>query len=189
MPSEASVALFIGRFQPFHRGHLHLVRAIREEFPQLVLGIGSAQFSHTTRNPFTAGERYEMILRTLEHEALNRVHILAIPDVGVHTQWVAHVQATVPAFDVVFSHEPLTTRLFQEAGVPVREKPLLDRVRYSGTEIRRRMLAGEDWTDLVPPPVAAVIKAVDGVERIRAVSASEERQEKHQRAEGQGGRQ
>lgn len=174
-----SRALFVGRFQPFHKGHLHLVRQILEDHPRIVLGIGSAQYSHDLRNPFTAAERYEMIRRTLEGAGLEGWEVVPIPDTGVHAVWVTHVQNLVPPFDVVYTHEPLTRRLFEEGGVPVREKPLLDRDRLSGTEIRRRMLAREDWTELVPPTVAGYIKEVDGVERIRAVTASEEHHQGH----------
>ena len=54
-------ALFVGRFQPFHYGHLHAIEKILEECDELVLVVGSAQMSHEHDNPFTAGERIEMI--------------------------------------------------------------------------------------------------------------------------------
>ena len=41
---------------------------------------------------------------------------------------------------------------------------------YSGTEIRKRMLRGEDWTSLVPPEVARVVSEIGGVERIRQIA-------------------
>lgn len=167
---RTSRALFIGRFQPFHRGHLHLLKSIRSEFDEVVLGIGSAQYSHTPENPFTSAERYEMIVRTLEVEGIEGCHIINIPDVGVHAHWVSHVLSLVPSFAAVFSHDPLTRRLFEEAGFKVLERPLLDRERFSGTEIRRRMLAGEDWKELVPPTVADFIEAIDGVARVRAIA-------------------
>src|SRR3970040_1541422 len=50
-------ALWIGRFQPFHLGHLSMAKRILAEVDELVIGIGSAQYSHTPENPFTAGER------------------------------------------------------------------------------------------------------------------------------------
>jgi nicotinamide-nucleotide adenylyltransferase len=53
---------YIGRFQPYHNGHQHMVEEIIEEVDELVLGIGSADASHTVRNPFTAGERWEHLV-------------------------------------------------------------------------------------------------------------------------------
>ena len=38
--------LVIGRFQPFHNGHLELVHEILNECEELVLVIGSAQFNY-----------------------------------------------------------------------------------------------------------------------------------------------
>src|SRR5207245_2773190 len=66
-------ALFVGRFQPFHRGHLATVRRILETNDEIIVGIGSAQYSHTGENPFTAGERYEMIKRALDAEEIDGV--------------------------------------------------------------------------------------------------------------------
>lgn len=165
-------ALFIGRFQPFHRGHLHLLRQIAEAYEEVVIGVGSSQYSHTRKNPFTFAERHEMVRVTLEAEGMEGCTAVAIPDVGVHAQWVSHVLSLVPPFQAVFSHEPLTRRLFQEAGFRVLDRPLLERELYSGTEIRRRMLEGEDWRELVPAPVAAYIEKIDGVGRVRAVASA-----------------
>ncbi|MDY6764546.1 MAG: adenylyltransferase/cytidyltransferase family protein, partial [Halobacteria archaeon] len=57
---------FVGRFQPFHRGHLHFTEEISTEVEGVIVGIGSAQESHTQHNPFTAGERVSMITKALE---------------------------------------------------------------------------------------------------------------------------
>ncbi len=54
---------YIGRFQPYHNGHHSMVERIADEVDELVLGIGSADDSHTTHDPFTAGERIMMITK------------------------------------------------------------------------------------------------------------------------------
>ena len=56
---------YIGRFQPYHNGHHHMVEAIADQVDELVLGIGSAGDSHSRRNPFTAGERVMMITKSV----------------------------------------------------------------------------------------------------------------------------
>jgi len=83
------------------------------------------------------------------------------------------VLAYCPRFEVVFSNEPLTRRLFEEAGFKVRPIPFYERHIYSATEVRRRMLAGEPWEDLVPKSVADFIKAIGGVERLRALARTD----------------
>jgi nicotinamide-nucleotide adenylyltransferase len=159
--------LFIGRFQPFHKGHLAMVKKILETNDEVVIGIGSAQYSHTGENPFTAGERFEMIKRSLDAEGIHDYHIVPIPDTHVHSVWVSHVKSLVPSFDVVVTNSELVVRLFREHGLKVLSPPLVSREKYSGTEVRRRMQKRLDWESLVPASVAAYIKDIDGIERIR----------------------
>jgi nicotinamide-nucleotide adenylyltransferase len=162
--------LYIGRFQPFHKGHLEAVRWILTQVEELIVVIGSAQYSHDLENPFEAGERFTMIRKALDEARIprDRYEIIAIPDLHVHALWVAHVVSYTPKFDVVFTNEPLTRRLFIEYGkFDVRQIPFFERERFSATEIRRRILQGEDWEDLVPASVAEYIKEIDGVGRIR----------------------
>ena len=159
--------LFIGRFQPFHKGHLAMVKEILKTNDEVVIGIGSAQYSHTGENPFTAGERFEMIKRALDAEGIHDYHIVPIPDTHVHSVWVSHVKSLVPSFDAVVTTSDLVVRLFREHGLKVLSPPLVSRERYSGTEVRRRMQKGGDWESLVPPSVSAYIREIDGIERIR----------------------
>lgn len=123
-----------------------------------------------------------MIQRTLRREGLAECTIVAIPDIGDDDRWVNHVRTLVPQFDAVASHDPLTRRLFERAGVPLVQPPLLEKARYSGTEVRRRLAEGRPWEELVPEPVAAVVREVDGVRRVQTSLAD---QGKHQeRREG-----
>jgi len=68
---------------------------------------------------------------------------------------------------VVFTNEPLTKRLFKEANMKVEEIPKYDRKICSSTEVRRRMINGEDWEELVPKAVADYINCIDGVGRLK----------------------
>jgi nicotinamide-nucleotide adenylyltransferase len=160
-------AFFIGRFQPFHNGHLAMVKRILETNEEIIVGIGSAQYSHTGANPFTAGERYEMIKRALDAEGIHNYHLVPIPDTHVHSIWVSHIRSLVPHFDVVYSNSDLVVRLFREHGVKVQSPPLVDRERLSGSVVRERMLKGADWEPFVPAAVAAYIREIEGVARIQ----------------------
>ncbi len=162
-----SRALFIGRFQPFHNGHVAMVKQVLGKHDEVIVGIGSAQYSHTGENPFTAAERFEMIHRALEAEGIRNYHVIPIPDTHVHSVWVGHVLSLVPKFDAVYTNSALVVRLFKERGIKVVSLPMVERESLSGTEVRKRMFNGGDWETLVPPPVAAYIKEIDGVQRIR----------------------
>lgn len=167
--------LFIGRFQPFHNGHLYAVKTILKEVDELIIAVGSAQMSHELDNPFTAGERIEMIRRALNSEEVDpsRYLIIPVPDAPAHRVWVSQVEAQTPKFDVVYTNQPLTRRLLSEAGYEVRSIRLHKRDIYEATEIRRRILSGEDWSTLVPREVYNFVKEIDGEGRIRDLAKTD----------------
>ena len=160
--------VFVGRFQPFHKGHLGAIKKIVDEVDELVIIVGSSQYSHRLDNPFTAGERITMIRRALEEEGIysSRIWIIPVPDVHQHMLWVYQIVGYCPKFDVVYANEPLTCRLFMEAGFIVEQVPPIKRDIYLATEIRKRMLAGGDWEELVPSSVASFIKEIEGDVRL-----------------------
>jgi nicotinamide-nucleotide adenylyltransferase len=167
--------LYVGRFQPFHLGHLNAVKSILKEIEELVIVIGSAQNSHTLKDPFTAGERLVMIHAALKEAGINdsRVWIVPVPDVHLHMMWVSAVKGYTPSFDVVFSNEPFSRRLFMEAGYKVDSIRFFNRKLYSSTYIRERMAKGANWEELVPKSVASFIKEVDGVNRLKDLARSD----------------
>lgn len=166
--------LLIGRFQPFHKGHVYVVKEVLKEVDEIIIGIGSAQLSHTLDNPFTAGERLMMIANSLAENGIEKhYYIIPIQDVNNNSLWVSQVRSLTPPFSKVYSGNTLVKRLFSEVGVEVRTPPLFNRRVYSGTEIRRRMLHGEPWEELVPKAVVRVVGEVRGVERIRDLARSD----------------
>jgi len=168
-------ALFVGRFQPFHHGHLYAVSTILNEAEELVIVVGSAQMSHELENPFTAGERIEMIRRALDAAGVDRRRYMLIPtpDAPAHRVWVSQVESQTPKFDIVYTNQPLTRRLLMEAGYEVRGIELHKRDQYEATEIRQRILAGEDWEVLVPEEVYRYMLEIDGEGRIRDLAKTD----------------
>ncbi|MEM2905637.1 MAG: nicotinamide-nucleotide adenylyltransferase [Candidatus Bathyarchaeia archaeon] len=163
-------ALYVGRFQPFHKGHLHAVRYILSKADQLLVVVGSAQYSHTRRNPFSAGERITMIYRALDSEGVERARysVFPVPDIHAHSLWVPYLISYLPRFDVVYTNEPLVKRLFEEDGhYRVEPIPLLERETFNATEIRQRMITERDWSDLVPDAVRDYIREIKGDRRVR----------------------
>ena len=163
------VGLFVGRFQPFHFGHLAAVKFALKRVDYLYVVVGSAQKSHERDNPFTAGERISMIKSALDGNGVDPSKWMAIPiaDADSHSVWVSSVESMVPKFDVVFTNDALTFLLFKEEGIEVKSVPFLDRKRYSATNVRDRILERKDWQHLVPPQVARLVTRFGGVERVR----------------------
>ncbi len=162
--------LFVGRFQPFHLGHLYVVKKLLESVDELIIAIGSAQYSHTFRDPFNAGERIWMIRSALDEDLdPRRYYVIPVPDVNDNRVWVAHVASYTPPFQIVFSNNSLVKVLFQEAGYDVQSLPLYKRELYCATEIRKKIVANEDWEHLVPEKVAKIIKEIGGDRRLREI--------------------
>jgi nicotinamide-nucleotide adenylyltransferase len=161
-------AFYIGRFQPLHNGHVTVIDTLCKQADEIIIGIGSAQKSHTKDDPFTAGERVLMITRTLAASNIHKMwYVIPIEDLQRNALWVSHVRAMTPPFDQVYSSNSLVTRLFLEAGVDICSPIMHERDSLSGTEIRRRICTNDSWKDLVPYEVVLVIEEVDGVSRLR----------------------
>lgn len=160
--------LLIGRFQPFHLGHLAVVRTIRSTSPdrELLVVIGSAEASYTWENPFTAGERFEMIERACREARIGGVAVVPVPDIRRHAMWVAYLVGYLPPFETVHTNNPLTRLLFEKAGFAVDSPPLVDRERFEGASIRRRLAAGEPVRDLLPPSVASYLESISAARRL-----------------------
>jgi len=169
--------LVVGRFQPFHLGHLNALKEILKEVDEIIIVIGSAQYSHRLDNPFTAGERISMIRRALNEEGIlpSQYWIIPVPDIHMHALWVSRVTSYTPSFDVVYSNSPLTCRLFKEAKFKVKSIPFYKRDLYSATEIRQKMIKKEKWENLVPEAVARYIKEIKGVERLQELAKTDKK--------------
>ncbi|HII75027.1 nicotinamide-nucleotide adenylyltransferase [Sulfurisphaera tokodaii] len=165
--------LYPGRFQPFHLGHLSVIKWALQKVDELIIVIGSAQESHTLANPFTAGERIEMIRESLleENIDLSSIYLIPVPDILMNNVWVSHVRSFSPNFDIVFARNPLVIRLFKEAGFEILIPPPYDREKYNSTLIRRLIIENSDeWKKLVPQKVAEYILKIRGDERLKAIA-------------------
>jgi len=167
--------LYVGRFQPFHLGHLQAIQHMLKEADEAVIVIGSAQYSHNTNNPFTAGERLVMIRRALKEADVDysRCWVVPVPDVHLHMLWVSALEGYTPKFNVVYSNEPLTRRLFMEAGYKVKSIRFYERKDYNSTLVREKMIKDDSWTLLVPKSVAEFITEIDGVNRLRDLNRTD----------------
>lgn len=168
--------LFPGRFQPFHLGHLNVVKWALDRVDELIILVGSSQESHTLTNPFTAGERIEMIRLALNEAGIpaNKYFIIPIPDILMNSVWVYHVKMYVPAFTKVFARNPLVLRLFKEAGFEIEEPPEFSREKYNSTLIRKMIIVGDNsWKELVPKSVYDFVGKIRGEERLREITRSD----------------
>ena len=158
--------LFIGRFQPFHLGHLSDIKNALEEINHITIGIGSSNEDHTKENPFTAKERAEMINAVLPKNNIRKYIVFTIPDFHDYKQWVEHVESLVPKFDIVYTGNDWTERCF-EGKYEVKRVNMVKGV--SSTIIRKKILSNKNWEELVPNEVVSYISSIKGVERVKNI--------------------
>jgi nicotinamide-nucleotide adenylyltransferase len=118
----------------------------------------------TPENPFTAEERESMIKKSLNIKI--PYSFKRIPDFDDDEKWVKWIASKI-GFDVVMTNSENERKIFSKAGFNVVEIPFFDRDTYSATEVRRRILAGEDFMHLLPKGTLEVIEEIDGINRIK----------------------
>ena len=159
--------LLIGRFQPFHLGHLDAVLFGLSRAENLSIGIGSSNKSNERRNPFTTEERTEMIISSIESSMIDRIKIFDIPDVDNHEKWTFEIDQIVPKYDVVFTNDVFTKTLFEKRKIDVIPVVLKDREKFSGTSIRQLIADDKNWQDLVPQGTRKVLDNLNAKERLK----------------------
>lgn len=96
MARKYDMAVFIGRFQPFHLGHREVINQGLEQADHVVVLVGSARSPRCNRNPFTFAERKDMIRNAFSGENRERVIVLPLEDATYNdAQWVLNVQKQV----------------------------------------------------------------------------------------------
>ena len=169
--------LMLGRFQPFHKGHLALTKQILSECDELLIIIGSAQFNFIDKDPFSAGERVLMIHEVLKEAGvdLSRCYIIPVANDENNARWLAYIRSMVPPFDVLYSGNDFVKYLArsQDSSIVIEDPMFAEINEYNGTNIRRLMQEGKPWEHLVPPAVAKVIQQVGGIVRINMLARSD----------------
>jgi nicotinamide-nucleotide adenylyltransferase len=175
-------ALFIGRFQPFHLGHLAVIKKAIRENDRLFIGIGSSEANYRPANPFTCSERFQMIEAALDEAKIDRrkYEIVTVRNIDNFALWVRHLALYIPPFSRVYTGSDTVKHLFEAYNL-ISKKPygIIDinnikkELKISGTQIRKSMLKDKKWEGLVPKSVKKLIIGWDGVRRLKAVQESE----------------
>ena len=159
--------LLIGRFQPFHLGHLDAVLFALSRVENLWIGIGSSNKHNEKKNPFTADEREDMITSSIEPSIIDRIKIFNIPDVVNHEKWTFEIDKIVPKYDIVFTNDEFTKTLFGKRGIDIITVTLKERERFSGTNIRQLITDDKNWRDFVPKGTQSVLEKINANQRLK----------------------
>ncbi len=167
---KSNIALFIGRFQPLHHGHIYVIKAILKRYYKVKIGIGSSQVSNTLNDPFNKEEREEFIRSAIEKRKISskRYEIYYIPDIFNAKKWVDHVISIIGEFDSIYSNSDWVRELFRNKGIRVENKITIFRKKFNGKTIRNLITKNDKkWKTLVPNEIVKLIEEFDGINRIK----------------------
>jgi nicotinamide-nucleotide adenylyltransferase len=162
-------AVYLGRFQMFHLGHLDVLQHIDREpdVGEVVIVIGSTQYDWRNKspewpwanNPFTYEERREMIVRSTESVVRKPWSVVGVPDTHEHESWFAGLCTTVGEFARLYSSDERERTFFGAHGKEARDFPR--KYAFHAGSIRRRVADGVDVSGLIPDGTRAVLGELD----------------------------
>jgi nicotinamide-nucleotide adenylyltransferase len=172
-------ALFLGRFQPFHNGHLSVIKRILKENERVIIAIGSAEQNYVPQNPFTASERYQMIEESLKEAKISadKYCIIPVRNIFNYSIWVNHVNTYVPPYTRIYTGSKLIRACYEgkyfRHGEKDKKGPEIVQLKrllpISATKVRNAILKNRKWENLVPKAVATKIKEWEAVNRIKTI--------------------
>ncbi|MBT3223168.1 MAG: adenylyltransferase/cytidyltransferase family protein [Proteobacteria bacterium] len=169
-------AIYIGRFQVFHLGHLDVLHTIdgANDVDEICLIIGSTQYDHRQKspvatweaNPFTVEERVAMIEGSLKGQLTKPWSIHLVPDYHDWERWYQHIVDHLPAFQVLYSADRHEHAFFSAKGVETRRFPR--RYSFHAGAVRFQLAVDdESWRKAVPQAAAEVLDRIGAGERMR----------------------
>ena len=170
----ADVAVVHGRFQPLHLGHLEYLLAGKRRCRLLVVGItnpdpwqikvepASPHRNAGTANPFTYYERHLMVEGALREAGVPDDEFRIVPFPHSFPERLHHYlpDDALLLLTIYDSWGEEKLRRFQQLGRPTEVLWRRTETVTSGTDIRRRVVAGEPWEHLVPKATAEVVRTV-----------------------------
>ncbi|MDA1060772.1 MAG: nicotinamide-nucleotide adenylyltransferase, partial [bacterium] len=108
-------ALYVGRFQPFHNGHLKVIKTILKENDRVIIVIGSAEKNFLPQNPLTASERFVLIEEALAEAKIpaSKYCIIPVRNVNNYALWVNHINTYVPPYEKLYTGSEIVKACYE----------------------------------------------------------------------------
>jgi len=160
--------IFVGRFQPFHNGHLEAIKWILKQAGRVDIVVGSMQEYGSLRHPLDFKERKTIIEAALKEAGIKNYRIHGLPDFHNDVAWSNKMLELVGIGAdkaVLLSLNDWATASARKAGIQTTDHPIFCD-NLSATQVRETIVAGFDWEKLVPAAVANYLKDNGALHRI-----------------------
>jgi nicotinamide-nucleotide adenylyltransferase len=146
---KSSRTLFLGGFQPFtgvfsdDNGHFSNIKNGLENSSQMIIAVGSAQDDHKPSDPFTAGQRIDIIRHTLISNGIgaDKFYTIPIKNIDANACFAPKVISLCPQFDKIIAGNDWTKQLFGQGDykiIPVNRTAIKDSgEQISATKVRK----------------------------------------------------
>lgn len=171
--------LIIGRFQPFHKGHLSVVEDILKKHDRVIIVIGSAEKNFLPNNPLTAGERHQLIDQSLKEAKIpaEKYAIIPIRNVNNYALWVNHINIYIPPYTTLYTGSEIVKACYEgkyskkhrttKVGPEIIQ--LKRKFGISATKIRTAILKNKGWEKMVPKAVEKLLKKWGIPKRLKTI--------------------
>ena len=171
-PKKRSV-IFIGRFQPLHRGHVSVILDLIDQFDEVIIAIGSMDKYRTPENPFTVGERHAMVTAVMDELKVPRMgtyRVVPMNDIDDNEKWPKHVIDTCGKFDIVCTGNDLVSELFTKKA---RKEVMPPKKKYAitATQVREAITRGEDLEKYLHTAVIAFLQKIGAARKMVEIAA------------------
>lgn len=145
------IGLVVGRFQPFHKGHLYLFKKAIKVSYKIIIAVGSSNIKDGD-NPLSYSKRVKMLRKVIANEGWEEriLKIVPSPDDPSDDIWLKLLLKNTGKFDVGIGNNDWTNGILKKAGYKVLEVPYLKRIEYQGVIIRKLFEEGKSWEEKVP---------------------------------------
>ena len=154
IPKDKEV-VFVGRFQPFHNGHLEAIKWILAQTKGVRIVIGSMQEFEQADNPLGYADRKRILELALAEAGMKNCAIFGLPDFyndAAWTQKMLEITGLKAGKTVLVSLNDWAKSCAAKIGIEAAGQPVFCD-NLSATQVRQTIAAGSEWKSLVPPAV------------------------------------
>lgn len=164
---KKEVSIVIGRYQPFHLGHLEVIRTAYNRSDETIIFIGSSNKPSSEKNPWTHRERLLMIYDSIQESdmKINRFHFFPILDFENNNDWVNQIKRLTELSVSKKSNISIVGHARDQSSFYLSLFPFWNffetgkfKDDISATDIRKLFFEEKDYTQFVPNGTKSIIE-------------------------------